>query len=228
MKRIAGILVLLFLLSCVLHAQTLAGLKSGVLYTNQELGYEFGGFHIDQTFSPITRPVISCFVEWLHAPYFVIRTELRYAEKGMQRTQDITGADGEVIQKLTARNVVQYLEIPILCRLRLTRTDLCPYIIGGISYNLSLNSKQHVSVSDVTRDGYTEFYAFEYKHLENNFSVPIGAGLEWQIHHAGQRMTIFGEFLYNPDITYGYNDSGLTLKGISYEFLIGVGLPLFQ
>jgi len=134
--RCAGIVCLLLVLA--------RGASAGSWHTGARVGMNMatlrGDFlHISE---PGWRPSASAgaFIEGNLAAWLSVGLEVQYMQKGATFTQSVTDAAGNVISQFESDLMLEYVEVPMLFRLKIASDDaVVPYFVGGPTFGFAVH-----------------------------------------------------------------------------------------
>jgi hypothetical protein len=185
------------------------GVKGGISVANQRYRITPIDFTLDT--DPVPGPAASVFLETFRGSHFSFQLDLSYACKGSITTvQGVTVNHLEqdrinVIEGEPARSRFRYMSLSPVVRYRLGQGSLVPYILAGPRLDLLLN---YSSDSD---------YPLEMQRVVV-FGLSCGAGAEYSL----QKMGLFGELQYQPDLSPVTNEDPLLIRNRMLSLMLGI------
>ncbi len=209
-RRIAAAFLALVLLVPVPAAAL--GIEKGV-----KAGLNLSNFHGQaadvQNTSTKAGLVVGAFVAFGFAPDLAIQVEGLYSMKGMKTTVQNVDTEGNVGGTHDSFVIVNYLEIPVLLRGTLLRTEVVqPMYYLGPTVGFSLGGEVRTDASGGQTQDLTQL-----KTVDLGFALGAGAGIQV----GGRR--ILTEFRYTTGFADIYDVAG-NLESINHLFSITAGL----
>jgi len=212
MKRIF-IILLCLTGSFLLYGQrsVTLGIKAGISLANQHYRITPIEYRIET--EPITGPAITLFVEAFRGDHFSFQADLAYSVKGSRSsTQSVTvnHLDNDriiVTEGEMTKSVFRYLSVAPMARYRFGKDQLVPYFILGPRLDMQLT---YTSDSDYPLTGQNGAI----------LGLTCGVGLELTL----QRVAVFTEILYLPDLTPVTGEEPLMVTNQMISLTVGVRL----
>lgn len=185
------------------------GVKGGISLANQ--AYRITPIDYTLDTDPVPGPAVSFFLEPFRGEHFSFQLDLGYACKGSTTTvQGVTVNHLEqdritVIEGEPAQSRFRYLSLSPGVRYRLGQGPLVPYILAGPRLDLLLNYSSDSDYPLETQRGVV-------------FGLSCGAGVEYSL----QKIGLFGELQYLPDISPVTSEEPLLIRNRMLSLLLGI------
>jgi hypothetical protein len=210
--QIISILLLIFVFTADGQIIKRYGLKFGLSSATQN--WEINGDKNEGVRNQ-TGIDVGGFIDFFHASFVGVYTELHYIQKGMKENIPVTSFEYHNNVKL------HYLSLSILPRLKFGLIKFDCSIFLGPRLDFLLAHKIEVTGEGPEKSTYADRYAFFVK----KFRIPeagITAGLGIQTRRLFGFLTGL-EFRYSPNIQQAYSNSLWKISNSSFEFLIIIG-----
>jgi len=185
------------------------GLKAGVSVANQNWHISPIDYALET--DPVVGPALSVFVEVFRADHFSFQTDISYAVKGSKSaTQSVTvnhlDHDRIIVNEgAVAISTFSYLSLEPMARFRVGQGSLVPYFLLGPRLDILLKYES----------------GSEYPLVAQNsiiLGLTCGTGLEYKL----QRLGLFTELKYLPDISPVTNEEPLLIKNNMLSLTLGI------
>lgn len=212
MRRNLPILLILILAGIApLHGQVAYtfGAKAGISLANQDYRITPIDYTLDT--EPVPGPAFSLFLEPFRGAHLSFQLDLSYACKGSKtKTEAVTvnhlDNDRITIQEgEQTKSVFRYLSLTPAARYRLSQGALVPYILAGPRLDLLLNYSTDSEYPLEVQQGVV-------------FGLSCGAGVEYSL----QKMGLFAELLYHPDISAVTGEEPLLVHNRMLSLTLGI------
>jgi hypothetical protein len=194
----------------VTHAQLVRGygIKLGAVSGNQTWHYASTSDLTTDYRWGITGGV---YLELLDVPLISFVAEIQYTQKGMTSSIPVTTESQPYStgQFITVSPRVDYLSVPLLAKLRLPSHIITPYIIAGPRVDILVSKRG---------DGFEEVVD---KFKSTDIGGTFGADIEL---HTLLPVGLLAEPRYNPSFKDAFDNSFLTVRNRSFDFLLGLKL----
>ncbi len=152
-----------------------------------------------------TGIIVGGVLEFGISPNISVVTGLRYVGKGYKQASGVQTLDLKA----------DYLEFPVLLKVKFPLTEIKPYLIGGptIGINVSANEEFNNGVTVVTTDVKKDVESID-------FGLLLGAGMDFRV---ATKTNLFVQFGYSLGLTNSNKAVGSTATAKNYGIQITAG-----
>jgi hypothetical protein len=210
------ILLLLFLLpnlpSADAQPQMRFGLNAGVNFGNQSFSPEYFG----NSKSYRLGFVVGTLAEIGFSEFWSIQLEPRYIQKGMKETGiPVTIDDPNPVGYVDQTIALDYLEVPVLLKVKFGTSDFRPFAFAGPSIAFRLSARQNLEGYPINGPTDSDLGSL-YQSIDASFE--IGGGTEYQI---STFTAMFGGVRYSMGLSNLSSSTIGTVRSYGFQILVG-------